>query len=242
MEVDIGKPKMSPTWWAAGAKRVFDLVASLLLIVICSPILLAAALAIKITSPGPLFFKNTRVGRGGVEFEPFKFRTMHHGRKSDAVELVPLDHPDITTVGEFLRRTKIDELPQIFIVLKGEMSLVGPRPDLAEHVAKYTAFKSQRLAIRPGLTGLAQVSGSTAISWDERIRYDVYYIAHCNFWMDIGILLRTIGVIFLGDGRFTRHFEDSPYYNPQELLGWDGHLQAIEAQPGPDHSAEPDSP
>ncbi len=232
---------MSPTVWAAGAKRVFDLFASLLLIVICSPILLAAALAIKITSPGPLFFKHARVGRGGAEFGPFKFRTMHHGRKSDAVELVPLDHPDITAVGQFLRRVKIDELPQIFNVLKGEMSLVGPRPDLPEHVAKYTAFKLQRLAIRPGLTGLAQVSGSTAINWNERIRYDVHYIAYCGFWMDIGILLRTIGVVLLGDSRFVRRFEDSPYHNPRELLGWDGHLQADQDQRRADHSAGGDS-
>jgi len=241
MEVDVGHPKMSRTLWASGGKRVFDIIASTLLILFCSPILLAAALAIKITSSGPLFFKHTRIGRNGVEFEPFKFRTMQHGRKHDAVELIPLDHPDITAVGQFLRRTKIDELPQIFNVLMGEMSLVGPRPDLPQHVATYTPFKLQRLAIRPGLTGLAQVSGSTTISWDERIRYDVHYIAYCSFLMDLGILLRTIGVVLLGESKFTRQFEDSPYYNPQELLGWDGHLQTIQAQHNPDHSGPTDS-
>jgi lipopolysaccharide/colanic/teichoic acid biosynthesis glycosyltransferase len=147
---------------------------------------------------------------------------MSHGRKSDAVELVPLDHPGITLVGRLLRRTKIDELPQLFNVLTGKMSLVGPRPDLPEHVADYSPFKLQRLAVRPGLTGLAQVNGAATISWDQRIRYDVHYIAHCSLWMDLSILLKTIGVIVHGEGRYAKPFQDSPYYNPDEPLGWEG--------------------
>ena len=229
---------MSRTLWARGGKRVFELLGGLLVVILCSPILAAAAVATKLTSRGPLFFKHVRTGRGGVEFGPCKFRTMTHGRKYDTVELIPLDHSEITPVGRLLRRAKIDELPQLFNVVKGEMSLVGPRPDLPEHVAQYTPFKLQRLAVRPGLTGLAQVNGAAAISWDQRIRYDVHYIAHCSFWMDLTILLKTISVIIHGEERYARDFEDSPYYNPNELLGWDEHLKTLD-KPGP---GEPTAP
>lgn len=214
------------TPWARFGKRPFDIVASVVLIILCSPILGVAAAAIKLTSPGPLLFKHQRAGRLGIAFQPFKFRTMHHGRRSDAVELVPLDHPEITGVGRFLRRYKIDELPQIFNVLVGQMSLVGPRPDLLEHVEKYTPFKRQRLLGTPGLTGMAQVNGATHISWDERIRYDVNYLAHCTFARDLGILLRTVGVVLRGESAYTRPFEASPYYDPDELLGWTGSAEA----------------
>ncbi|MCH7813529.1 MAG: sugar transferase [Planctomycetes bacterium] len=221
---------MSRTLWARGGKRVFDLVVGVLLVIVLSPVLLAAAVAIKSTSRGPLLFKHRRAGRGGVIFGPYKFRTMTHQRKSDAVELVPLDHPDITRVGRFLRRTKIDELPQVFNAIKGEMALVGPRPDLPDHIADYTPFQRQRLAVRPGLTGLAQVNGAAAISWDERIRYDVYYIAHCGCWMDLDILLKTVGVILRGEARHARGFEQSPYHNPDEPLGWDRHQAEVSKQ------------
>ena len=220
--MDIGDPVMSKTLWARGGKRAFDLIAGTLLVILCSPVLVGAALAIKLTSRGPLLFYHLRTGRRGVEFQPYKFRTMSDDRKSDAVELVPLDHPEITGVGRFLRRTKIDELPQLFNVLTGRMSLVGPRPDLPEHVAKYTPFKLQRLAVRPGLTGLAQINGAAAISWDQRIRYDVHYIAHCGLWMDLCILVKTVGVILLGDARYARDFEQSPFHDPDNLLGWEG--------------------
>ncbi len=223
MGADIGKPVRSKTLWARGGKRVFDVVAGALLVVLCSPILAAAAVAIKLSSPGPLFFRHVRVGRNGAELEPYKFRTMHHGRQPDAVELIPLDHPEITRVGLMLRRLKLDELPQIFNVVRGEMSLVGPRPDLPEHVAEYTPFKLQRLAVRPGLTGLAQVNGAAAVSWDERIRYDVHYIARCSLLMDLGILAKTIGVIIHGEARYARKFEASPYYDPEHSHGRNEH-------------------
>jgi len=206
------RPLMSRTLWARGGKRAFDLIAGLLLILLFSPLLLVAVLAIKLTSRGPVFFRHVRIGRDGLPFGPYKFRTMLHGRKSDAVELVPLDHPEITPVGRFLRRVKLDELPQLLNVVRGQMSLVGPRPDLPEHVEEYTPFKRQRLAVRPGLTGLAQVNGSSTIPWDERIRYDVYYIEHCGLWMDAGILLKTIGVILFGESRYRRAFEETPYF------------------------------
>jgi lipopolysaccharide/colanic/teichoic acid biosynthesis glycosyltransferase len=232
MDVDLGNPTRSRTLWARGVKRVFDLVAGVLLVVLCSPILLGATLAIKLSSRGPLFFQHVRIGREGREFQPYKFRTMYHGRSHDAVELVPLDHPEIMPVGVVLRRLKIDELPQIFNVVKGEMSLVGPRPDLPEHVAEYTPFKLQRLAVRPGLTGLAQVNGAAAVSWEERIRYDVHYIARCSLALDLGILIKTLGVIVHGEGHYARQFEDSPYYDPAHLYGWDKEVRALEGGGG----------
>ena len=238
MDVDVGSPVRSRTLWARGGKRGCDLIGGLILVVLCSPILLAATLAIKLTSRGPLFFRHVRIGRGGVEFGPYKFRTMYHGRRHDAVELVPLDHPDITPVGSFLRRTKVDELPQVFNVVKGEMSLVGPRPDLPEHVAQYTAFKRQRLAIRPGLTGLAQVNGAAAISWDQRIRYDVYYVARSCLWLDLAILAKTVGVIVLGEDHFARPYEDSPCYDPARGFGWADHLEEMRTR-GQHHEARP---
>ncbi|MHC4089580.1 MAG: sugar transferase [Planctomycetota bacterium] len=227
--MDIGLPLRSRTLWARGGKRIFDLAGGLALVLLCGPILAAAALAIKLTSRGPLLFRHTRTGHRGVEFRPYKFRTMLHGRTDDAVELIPLNHPEITRVGQLLRRIKLDELPQILNVVKGEMSLIGPRPDLPEHVAKYTPFKRQRLAVRPGLTGLAQINGAADITWDERIRYDVHYIAHCSLWLDLTILFRTLGIIIHGEGHYARKFEDSPYYDPNELLGWDEHLRAVDA-------------
>jgi lipopolysaccharide/colanic/teichoic acid biosynthesis glycosyltransferase len=197
--------------WAQCGKRVFDAIGAAVLVVLLSPLLLMCALLIKLTSRGPVFFMQVRSGREGVEFRPFKFRTMRGGRKPDPKELVPLHHPEITAVGRALRRLKLDELPQLLNVLKGEMSLVGPRPTLPDQVAAYDAFKRQRMLVRPGLTGLAQVNSSASSSWDERIKYDVYYVQHHGLWMDVGILLKTPLVMLRGEERFARSFDQSPY-------------------------------
>lgn len=192
-------------------KRVFDVLISLLLILLLSPLLLAGALAVKLSSPGPLLFVQTRGGRFGRPFRSMKFRTMRADHVHDIHEVVPLSHPGITRVGRFLRRFKIDEMPQLFNVLRGDMSLVGPRPTIMEQVEAYNDFQRRRLNVRPGITGLAQVNGNAAMSWDERIKYDVYYVDHCGPLMDLGILLKTILVIALGEDRFARPFEQSPY-------------------------------
>lgn len=192
-------------------KRAIDFVAAAAITIIASPVLIAAALGVKLTSPGPVFFLQDRVGLGRRVFQPLKFRTMRGDRTANPDELVPLDHQDITRFGRFLRRYKIDELPQILNVLRGDMSLVGPRPTLPQQVAQYDDFKKRRLLVRPGLTGLAQVNGNTAISWDERIKYDVYYADHCGPGTDFMILLKTILVIVSGEERFARPFEQSPY-------------------------------
>ena len=211
---------VSRTLWARGPKRACDLTLSLLGLILVSPILLTAMLLVKLTSPGPVFFKQARTGRNGRDFWPRKLRTMRGGRTPDPNELVPLDHPEITAVGRLLRRLKIDELPQIINVVKGDMALIGPRPTLPEQTREYDAFKRQRLLVRPGLTGLAQVNGNAAISWDERIKYDVHYVRNHGLLMDIGILCKTLLIILCGEERFARPFDQSPYANrPPETDG-----------------------
>lgn len=201
----------SSSLWARYFKRPCDLLAAIVLITAASPLLLVCAALIKATSRGPVFFTQVRSGRNGVEFRPYKFRTMRGGRRPDPKELVPLDHPDITLVGRFLRRLKLDELPQLFNVVTGEMSLVGPRPTLPDQVAAYDAFQRRRILIRPGLTGLAQVNSSAASPWEERILYDIFYVERHGLAMDAGILLKTAPVMLLGERRFARPFAESPY-------------------------------
>ena len=197
--------------WARGLKRLCDLLVALLGLVVVSPILLIAVALVKLTSTGPIFFMQTRTGRYGREFQPYKLRTMHGGRVPDPSELVPLDHPEITQIGRLLRRLKLDELPQILNVVKGDMALIGPRPTLPQQTREYDDFQRRRLLVRPGLTGLAQVNGNASISWNERIKYDVFYVQRHGFWMDLGILLKTALVLLRGERRFARPFAESPY-------------------------------
>lgn len=203
--------KLTPTPWTDGPKRVFDLVGAVLLLVLLSPVLILTALAVKLTSRGPMSFRQRRIGKGGATFEVVKFRTMRAARTPDPKELVPLDHPDITPIGFFLRRFKIDELPQLFNVLTGEMSLVGPRPTLPDQVAAYTEFQRQRMLVRPGVTGLAQVYGSAQMPWEERIQYDVAYVRRCGLMLDLWILLRSPWVALVGEERTQRAFASSPF-------------------------------
>ncbi len=202
---------VSNTLWARAGKRAVDLALSLVGLIVVSPLLLLAIAAMKAASPGPVFYMQVRTGMNGRPFRPYKLRTMAAGRTHDPNEIVPLDHPGITPVGRLLRRFKIDELPQILNVVRGDMALLGPRPTLPEQTAKYDAFKKQRLLVRPGLTGLAQVNGNASISWDERIRYDVYYARHHGLLMDLGILAKTVLVVLFGEERFARPFSESPY-------------------------------
>lgn len=202
---------VSETLWLRTLKRPFDLVAALLLIVLLSLVLLLVAILVKLTSPGPVFFTQDRAGKDGRIFRLVKFRTMRGGRKPDPKELVPLHHPDITGLGYVLRRFKIDEVPQLFNVMKGDMSLVGPRPTLPDQVAAYDAFRRQRLLVRPGITGLAQVYGNSLMPWDERILYDIAYVRRCGFLLDLWILMRTLVVVILGERRMTRPFAESPF-------------------------------
>ena len=193
----------------APIKRLADILVAGVVLVMTSPLLLIAAVAVKLTSRGPVLFTQLRAGRGGRPFRIYKYRTMRGGRAPNPKELVPLDHPEITAVGRVLRRTKIDELPQLLNVLAGHMSLIGPRPTLPDQVERYDEFQRRRLDVRPGCTGLAQVNGNTVLSWPERIEWDVYYVERMSALMDVSILVRTVAVIALGEQRFVRRFDES---------------------------------
>ncbi len=211
------KNHVSRSLWARFGKRPFDVVVSALVILLLSPVLVATTLAVKLTSRGPLLFRQERTGRNGVRFYPAKFRSMYSTHRHDITEIVPLEHPGITPVGRFIRRFKIDELPQIFSVLAGSMSLIGPRPTIPDQTDNYNEFQWRRLLVRPGITGLAQVNSSALRSWDERILYDVHYVQHHDLVMDMGILAKTVFVVVLGEQRFVRPFKDSPYARKADL-------------------------
>jgi len=203
--------RSSRSLWARGGKRIFDVVASVVLLSVLSPLLAITALLVKLTSHGPVFFRQERAGKNGRLYRLAKFRTMRGDRRPDPKEIVPLTHPEITPLGRVLRRLKIDEWPQLIHVLGGEMSLVGPRPTLPDQVAAYDAFRRQRLLVRPGITGLAQVYGSSLMPWDERILYDIAYVRGCDLRLDLHILARTIWVMLIGEQRATRRFLSTPF-------------------------------
>ena len=178
-------------------KRVLDRLAAIVLLVLLSPALLAIALWILIDDGRPVLLAQERVGKNGRRFRMLKFRTMvpnalelAHELTDDPYGVVP-DDPRITKPGRFLRRTSLDELPQLWNVLVGEMSLVGPRPDLAEQAANYSESDCGRLAVEPGITGWSQVNGREEISWPERIEQDLWYIRHWSLRLDLRIIVRT---------------------------------------------------
>jgi lipopolysaccharide/colanic/teichoic acid biosynthesis glycosyltransferase len=181
-------------------KRPLDVALSIPLVILTSPLLLVAAGIIKLDSRGPILFTQSRVGLAGKAFQIMKLRTMTVEAR-DLGKQVDLTTPGVTAAGRWLRRFKIDELPQLLNVIRGEMSLVGPRPDLPANVAAYPAFAKARLGVRPGMTGLAQVSGNTALSWEERWELDVSYVRLLSFRLDLTILLRTLRVLAIGEGR-----------------------------------------
>jgi len=168
-------------------------------LVLTSPVLAAAALAIKLDDGGPVRFRQTRVGKDGKDFELLKLRSMSVGAEHLGAGFA-IDRGDsrITRVGRFLRRTSIDELPQLWNVLRGEMSVIGPRPTLRYQVDRYSARQRRRLDVRPGLTGWAQVNGRATLSWDDRIELDVWYVEHRSPLVDLKILLRTPLALFGG--------------------------------------------
>ncbi len=179
-------------------KRSFDFAVALLLLVVLSPLLILIAVAIRLTSAGPALFVQNRVGKNGKLFQIFKFRSMHIASPRYAYSPITLLDPRITKIGAFLRRTSLDELPQLLNILKGEMSLVGPRPEMPFIVKHYDELQRQRLSVRPGITGLWQLSADRAHQIHENIQYDLYYIRHCSFFMDLAILLHTLGFAMRG--------------------------------------------
>jgi lipopolysaccharide/colanic/teichoic acid biosynthesis glycosyltransferase len=179
--------------------RALDVAASGLGLVLTSPLLAAGAVAIKLDDRGPVFYRQRRVGLGGREFELLKLRTMRVGAETEGAGFaVDEGDPRITRVGRLLRRVSLDELPQLWNVLRGDMSLVGPRPTLAYQVKRYTPRQRRRLDVKPGITGWAQIHGRARLPWDERIELDVWYVEHRSPWLDLKILARTPLALFAG--------------------------------------------
>ena len=179
-------------------KRVFDLIASAVAIIILSPLLVAIALLVRIKIGKPVLFRQTRPGQHSRPFTLLKFRTMTDAVNSNGVLLD--DSERLTPFGQFLRRWSLDELPELYNILRGDMSLVGPRPLLMEYLPLYTAQQARRHEVRPGLTGWAQVNGRNAITWDEKFALDRWYVDHANFRLDVKILWLTIRNVFTGHG------------------------------------------
>ena len=179
--------------------RVADVALASLGLVVASPVLAAAMLAVKLGDGGPVLYRQRRVGKDGEEFELLKLRTMVVGTEQlGAGWAVDRGDPRITRAGRVLRRLSIDELPQLWNVVRGEMSVIGPRPTLRYQVERYTPRQRRRLEVKPGITGWAQIHGRASISWDERIELDVWYVEHRSQWVDLAILARTPLALFGG--------------------------------------------
>ena len=192
------------------AKRALDIAVSLTALILVAPILIACALAIRLESPGPVMFSQKRTGRAGRRFPMWKFRTMVANAEELKAELAHLNilpppdfkipnDPRITRVGRFLRATSLDELPQLFNVLRGDMSIVGPRPT-SFPASSYELWHTQRLDVAPGMTGLWQLEGRNATTFDERLRLDVKYIRHMSLSQDLRLMARTVGAVVRRDG------------------------------------------
>ena len=179
------------------AARVFEAVLAALMLLALSPLLLGVAILIRIESKGPAMFKQQRGGLHGRHFTIYKFRTMEHGRDNKRQYLNPFDgDPSITKIGNILRKTSIDELPQLINIVKGDMSFIGPRPTVIDQTDNYDDYQKQRLMVKPGVTGLAQVSGRNSLSWDEKIDIDIDYINRKSLRLDMYILAQTIVKVF----------------------------------------------
>jgi len=209
----IGTRVPSLSGVSALLKRIVDLVLGIPLTLLSLPLMTLIAVAIKLDSPGPALFRQARLGMNGQPFQVYKFRSMHSGAEGEVPQLLerneasgPLfkirDDPRRTRVGRFLRRTSFDELPQLINVLRGEMSLVGPRPPLPSEVDQYKPWHKQRLLARPGMTGLWQVSGRSSLSFDEMVLLDIYYIENWSPLLDVKIMLRTVPKVLSGDGAY----------------------------------------
>lgn len=179
-------------------KRLLDIILSLLALVVLSPLLLILAILVRIKLGKPILFSQKRPGKNERIFTLYKFRTMTEQKDSDGNLLS--DGERLTSFGKFLRSTSLDELPELFNILRGDMSIVGPRPLLVKYLSRYSVEQARRHEVRPGITGLAQVNGRNSITWEEKFAYDVLYVDTYSFWLDIKILLKTLAVVFRKDG------------------------------------------
>ena len=181
-------------------KRLLDLLISALALLLLSPLILGAALAVKLSSKGPVIFKQKRLGRDGKEFDFYKFRSMVVGAEQIGSGVYSdKDDPRVTKVGRILRATSIDELPQLLNILKGDMALIGPRPPLTYHpwpIGEYDEFQRHMFDVRPGITGWAQTHGRKDVEWHRRIELNVWYVEHVSFWLDVKIFFLTFFKVF----------------------------------------------
>jgi exopolysaccharide biosynthesis polyprenyl glycosylphosphotransferase len=202
--------RVSYAFW----KRILDILGSLTLILLLSPVLLIIALFVRFTSPGPIVYKQARIGRKGDSFQFFKFRSMYQDAEKRLAELLesgnekqgPIfkmkNDPRVTPVGRFLRKYSLDELPQLFNVLRGDMSLVGPRPPLPREVEQYADSAFARLSVPPGITCLWQICGRSDTTFEEWVALDKLYVEQMSFWLDLKILLKTPTAVLRGDGAY----------------------------------------
>ena len=195
-------------------KRVLDLIVSSVGLILFSPIFAAIALMVWITMGSPVLFRQLRPGLHGKPFTIFKFRTMKEIRNEHG-ELLP-DEMRFTRVGDFLRKTSLDELPEMFNVIKGEMSLVGPRPLLMEYLDRYTPEQARRHEVKPGITGWAQVNGRNAISWEEKFKYDVWYVDNWSLYLDLKIICLTVVKVLKREGISAEGYATMPVFLGRE--------------------------
>jgi lipopolysaccharide/colanic/teichoic acid biosynthesis glycosyltransferase len=192
--------------------RVLDILIAAGALALASPVLLVAAVVIRLESPGPVIYRHVRVGRHGEPFELWKLRTMVEGAERMGAGLyIERGDARITRSGRFLRRFSLDELPNLVNVLRGDLSIVGPRPTVAEQVQRYTLHQRRRLEVKPGITGWAQVNGRVSLPWPERIELDVWYVDHRSVLLDLRILARTVRMMATGNGLYSEELRQ----------GWD---------------------
>lgn len=191
-------------------KRLFDVVASVLGLLLLSPVLLFVAVRVRQEMGAPVFFRQRRPGRHGRPFDMIKFRSMRDATDAQGNPLPDSDR--LTAFGRFLRSSSLDELPELWNVLKGDMSIVGPRPLLMEYLPLYTEEQARRHEVRPGVTGWAQVNGRNALTWEEKFRLDVWYVENRSFWLDMRIILMTIGKVIRRDGISAAGEETMPKF------------------------------
>ncbi len=197
-----------------GAKRAMDVVGAGLALLVCSPLLLAIALGVRRSLGRPVLFRQTRPGLHGAPFQMLKFRTMADARDASG-QLLP-DEQRLTRFGELLRRTSLDELPELWNVLKGDMSLVGPRPLLMQYLGRYTPQQARRHEVKPGVTGWAQINGRNAISWEKKFELDVWYVDHRSLALDLWIILATIWKTIRREGISAAQHATMPEFRGRE--------------------------
>jgi len=191
-------------------KRAFDILVGVVFLALLSPVLIAIALVVRLRLGSPVLFRQTRPGLKGAPFEILKFRTMTDDRDDDG-NLLP-DAERLTRFGRFLRASSLDELPELWNVVRGDMSLVGPRPLLMEYLPLYDEEQARRHDVRPGITGLAQINGRNAITWEEKFAHDVWYVDHQSLWLDLKILVLTVGAVLRPRGISADNYTTMTYF------------------------------